>query len=329
MEKHRSQSGKTNRKKVVPKTVHDNFKSFDVIIIGGGAGGMSAALWCDELGLKTLLLEENEEPGGQLRRVFNPIKNHLGAGAKNGRELQKNFLKQIKSRKVTIHSKSKVVRVDIKKKYVVLETGEKIEWRFLIIATGVRRRKIGAEDEEKFQNRGIIESGKRDAKSVKNKSAAIVGGGDAALENALILAETALEVTLIHRRENFRARAKFLDKVKTNKKIKILTETIVTKFNGNEKLESLELKNLKTSEIFTLPVEAVLLRIGVEPNTEICRGKIDLDKNGYVKINDVCETSAKDIFAIGDAANPLAPTISGAVGMGATAAKAIFAKLNS
>lgn len=330
MKKYQPCRKKTAAEKIISsETAAGNDNLFDAVIIGGGAAGMSAALWCDELGLKTLLLEEKRELGGQLRQVFNPIKNHLGADAKNGRELQENFLKQIKPHKVALCTQSKVVKIEIKRKCIVLETGEKIAWRFLIIAMGVQRRKLGVEGEEKFINRGIIESAKRDAKLVKNKIAAVVGGGDAALENALILAETTAEVTLIHHRKNFRARAEFLDRVQKNKKIKVLTDTTVVRFNGNKNLESLELKNLKTKKIFTLPVEAVLLRIGVEPNTKIFRGKIDLDEQGYIKINSDCETGTKNIFAIGDAANPISPTISSAVGMGATAAKAIFARLNS
>lgn len=320
---------KTGGKKIISESKNQASETFDVIIVGAGAGGISAALWCDELGLKTLLLEERAESGGQLLRVFNPIKNHLGADAEDGRKLQKIFLKQIKPRKFSFRLQSEVLKIDIKKKRVVLKNNQAIEWKFLIIATGVRRGKLGVEGEEKFKQKGIIESGKRDAESVKNKTVAVIGGGDAALENALILAGTASEVILIHRRKEFRARAEFLNRARKDSKIKILTDAIVTKFNGDEKLKSLELKNLQTKEIFTLPVDAVLLRIGVKPNTEIFRGKLDLDKCGYIKINDKCETSVKNIFAVGDAVNPFSPTISSAVGMGATAAKVIFAKLNS
>lgn len=329
MKKAENSKKKNTEKKIIFQSENQDSEIFDVIIIGGGAAGMSAALWCDELGLKSLLLEKNIEPGGQLLYVFNPIKNHLGADAKNGLELQKIFLKQIEQRKFTLYAQAAVVEINAEKRFVILESGENIKWRFLIIATGVRRRKLGAQGEEKFTRKGIIESGKRDAKLVKNKKTAIVGGGDAALENALILAETASAVTVIHRRKEFRARAEFLAEVRKNPKIKILTETTVTKFIGDEKLESLELKNSQTKEIFTLPVEAVLLRIGVEANTEIFRGKVDLDERGYVRVNNKCETSAKNIFAVGDAANPVSPTVSSAVGMGATAAKVIYGKLSS
>lgn len=318
------------KKIAAQKTISQNAaKLFDVVIIGGGAAGMSAALWCDELGLATLLLEENKELGGQLLRVFNPIKNHLGADAGNGQKLQKIFLRQIKSRKFSIQARRKIVKTNFKRKSITLNGGEQIKWQFLVIATGVRRRTLGVEGEDKFKDHGILESGKRDAKLIKNKRAAIIGGGDAALENALILAKTAAEVTVIHHRENLRARAEFTEKARKNKKIKILTETIVTKFSGGKELESLELNNLATEEVFVLPVEAALLRIGVAPNTEIFRDELEMDTQGYIKINENCETSVENVLAIGDVANPLSPTISSAVGMGATAAKVIFSRLNS
>jgi thioredoxin reductase (NADPH) len=302
--------------------------TFDVIIIGGGAAGLSAALWCDELGLSALLLEEGVEFGGQLLRVFNEIKNHLGVEAKDGREMRDRFLKQAENRTFEKRLNAKVSSVDFEEKAVLLENGESLSYRAIVIATGVKRRKLNVSGDEKFKDKGIIESGKRDKDLIKGKSVLIVGGGDAAFENALILSENAAQATLVHRSRDFRARAEFIEQVENNPKIKILTETVVREIIGKEKVEAVKLKNLQTNEDFDIQVEAVLIRIGVEPNTLFLRGKLDLDEKGYIKIDSFCETSEKGIFAIGDAANPISPTISSAVGMGATAAKAIFAQLN-
>lgn len=296
---------------------------FEVIIIGGGAAGISAALWCDELGLSALVLEAGEEFGGQLLWTYNEIKNHLGIEAKNGRELRDIFVRQIENRRFEKRFGAKVSEIDLTEKSVILKNGEKFSTKTIIIASGVRRRKLDVEGELKFQNKGIITSGKLDAKKAAGKNVLIIGGGDAAFENALILAENSKSVTLAYRGTEFRARTEFVEKAVKNPKIKILTETIIREIIGKEKVEAVELENPKTKSMQKYPFEAVLIRIGVEPNTEFLRGKIDLDKNGYVRINENCETNMKDIFAIGDAANPLAPTISSAVGMGATAAKAI------
>jgi thioredoxin reductase (NADPH) len=298
--------------------------NFDVIIIGGGAAGISAAIWCDELRLDALLLESNAELGGQLLWVYNEIKNHLGVEAKNGREMRDIFVKQAEKYNFTVRLKTKVREADLAKKSVTLETDETLFARAIIIATGIKRRRLNIEGEEKFQNKGIIQSGKRDEDFVRGKTAAIIGGGDAAFENALILAESAAKVFLIHRGKDFRARKEFVEKVSEHPKVEILTETVVTKFIGCEQIQAVELKNLKTSETNILTTQAILIRIGVAPETEIFCEKLEFDEQGYIKIDSRCETNVKRVFAIGDAANPTAPTISSAIGMGATAAKAIL-----
>ena len=299
---------------------------FDVIIIGGGAAGISAALWCDDLKLNALLLESAAELGGQLLWTYNEIKNHLGIEAANGRNLRDVFLKQIANRKFTARLNAKVSRVDFEKKEVALESGERFSAAFIIIATGIRRRKLNVEGEEKFRNKGIVESGKRDAEKLKDKEICVVGGGDAAFENALILAENASAVTLVHRSKDFRARREFVKQAEANRKINILTETVVKKIVGDERIEAVELENTKTKEVSQINVQAIVVRIGVEPNTKFLDGKIPLDENKYIKINQNCETEIEGIFAVGDVANPLAPTVSSAVGMGATAVKVIRLK---
>lgn len=312
---------------LMKKTVKKK-ETYDVVIIGGGAAGISAALWCAELGLSALLLEKNAKLGGQLLRTFNPIKNHLGIEAETGRELRDIFLKQIKNRNFSIRFNTEISEIDFNNKQIFLTDGSIFSAQAIVIATGIRRRKLNVEDEEKFKGHGIIESGKQSAATVVNKEVVIVGGGDAAFENALILAEKASSVTLIHRREEFRAREEFIEQSKENSKIEILTETAIQKILGSQKLEAIEIVNLRTNKTCTIKADTLLIRIGVEPNTEILRGKIPLDKNGYILINNTCETSIKGVFAIGDVANPLSPTVSSAVGMGATAIKAIYSWLN-
>ncbi len=301
--------------------------NYNVIIIGGGAAGISAALWCDDLGLSALLLEQKPELGGQLLRVYNRIENHLGTTAENGKHLRDIFVRQIENRKFNLITNAKISEINLKNKTVFLDSGEKFTAEAVIIATGVSRRKLGIEGETEFQNRGILTSGERDKDSVKNKTVAVIGGGDAALENALILAETADKVTLIHRSKEFRARREFLEKARENTKINFLTDTKVIKFTGEKKLTLIETKNLQSGEISKIPLDAVLIRIGVEPNTKIFSEQLILDKKGYIKINDECKTNVKHIWATGDAANPISPTISSAVGMGAMAVKSIYNNL--
>lgn len=298
----------------------------DVIVLGAGAAGLSAALWCDELGLETSVLEREPEIGGQLLRVFNPIENHLGApAAQNGRELRDRIAEQIERRNFQLRLNVNIDLLDLSAKTVFLAGGESLSARALVLATGVRRRKLNVAGETEFRGRGILESGKRDAFLTEGKIVCVVGGGDAAAENALILAERAAKVYLIHRGGEFRARTEFLVKIRENPKIETLRETRVNKILGGEAVEKIELQN-RAGETFQIAVEAIVIRIGVEPDTELFRGQIELDSGNYIKINSRCETNLENVFAVGDVANPIAPTVSSAVGMGATAAKVIFGK---
>ncbi|MGI8669364.1 MAG: NAD(P)/FAD-dependent oxidoreductase [Aridibacter sp.] len=303
-------------------------KDFDVIIIGGGAAGISAALWCDELELDALLLESDVELGGQLLWTYNAIENYLGVKAENGQQMRDIFVEQIGERNFTLKLNSKIQEIDLENKKIELQNGEVFQAKFIIIATGVKRRKLNIEGEEKFQGKGIIRSGKRDGELVKDKKVAVIGGGDAAFENALILSEFASKVFLIHRNKEFKARSEFIEKVENNPKIEIIKDTIVNKIIGDESVKNIELENKRKEEVYNLPTDFALFRIGVEPNTEMFRGKIELDERGYIKVNILCETNFKNIYAIGDVANPTSPTISTAVGMGATAVKSITAKLD-
>ena len=302
---------------------------FDVIIIGGGAAGLSAALWCDELGLSTLLVEKNGECGGQLLRVYNRIENHLGICAADGREMRDVFLHQTEKRNFRTRLNAEVSGFDPFDKIIFLSGGESLTARSIVIATGVRRRRLNVAGESEFAGQGIIESGKKEQSAVSGKRVLIVGGGDAALENSLILAETAARVFLVHRRREFSARSEFVEQARRNPKIEILTESVVRKINGTDRLASADLENLPTGELRTVEIENLLIRVGIEPNTEILRGKLDLDADGYVKVNQSGETSVENVFAAGDVANRVAPTVSTAVGTGAAAAKAILDKLSA
>jgi thioredoxin reductase (NADPH) len=302
---------------------------FDVIVLGAGAAGLSAALWCDELGLKTLVLESESEIGGQLLWVYNPIENHLGAPpVRNGRELRDRIARQIQPRNFQLRLEAQIKAVDLNAKKVFLSGGEILSARAIVLATGVRRRKLNISGEDEFRGRGILESGKRDASLVEGKTVCVIGGGDAAAENALILAEQATKVYLVHRGGKFRARAEFLDKIKRNPKIEILTKTRVTEILGGETVEKIKLQN-SLGEKFEIAVEAVVLRIGVEPNTELFCNQIEFDKRNYIKVDHCCETDLENVFGVGDAANPIAPTVSSAIGMGATAAKVLASKFST
>jgi thioredoxin reductase (NADPH) len=298
---------------------------YDVVIIGGGAAGISAAFWSSELGLSAVLVESNNELGGQLNYVFNPIKNHLGVETANGQEMRDIFVRQMQNHRFDILTNSEVSAIDFDKHIVSPFDGKTLHFKTLVIATGVRRRKLNIKGEAEFIGKGIIESGKRDAETLVGKTVCVIGGGDAALENALIMSEFAAKVFLIHRRETFRGRDEFLQQILSNPKVEIMRNTQIVEIVGNKNVEAVRLKN---DAEFNLPTDAVIFRLGVEPNTELLRDKINSDDFGYIKVDGNCETNVSNIFAVGDIANRLSPTVSSAVGMGSTAAKVIWQRLN-
>ncbi|MGI8656821.1 MAG: NAD(P)/FAD-dependent oxidoreductase [Pyrinomonadaceae bacterium] len=302
---------------------------YDVIIIGAGAAGLSAALWCDELGLETLVLEATQEIGGQLLRVYNRIGNHLGTRAESGRELRDAFALQIEDCDFDLWTNVEIESVDARAKQISLRSGEKLQAISLIIATGVRRRRLNVPGEKELAGRGVFESATGERESMAGRDVCVVGGGDAAAENALLLAEVCPTVTLVHRGEKLRARAEFAERLSAEHRVTIFKEATLQRIVGERDVEGIEILRAGAIKSFEMAVRAVLVRIGVEPNTELFRGQIEMNENGYAQVTSEGETSVENVFAIGDVANPLAPTISGAVGAGATAAKIIASRLQS
>ena len=300
----------------------------DVIIIGAGPAGLSAAFWCDELGLDTLVLEQAEQIGGQLHRVYNPIHNYLGVKTRNGQELLELFSRDVDDADFDLWTGTVIDSADLRAKRISLRSGEVLQAISIIIATGVRPRELGIPGEKEFAGKGVIESGTRDRELFKGKDVCVIGGGDAAVENALLLAEVCPTVTVVHRGKKLRARREFAERVQPNNRITVFTESVVTRIIGGAEVEAVEIQRKGGLKPFQLAVGGVLVRIGVEPNTELFREQLAVDEKGYVSVNSECETGVPMVFAVGDVSNPRAPTISGATGAGATAAKVIAARLN-
>jgi thioredoxin reductase (NADPH) len=164
---------------------------------------------------------------------------------------------------------------------------------------------------------------------VAGKDVCIIGGGDAAAENALLLAEVCPTVTVVHRSKKLKARQTFVEQLQGQHCITIFSEAVVNRILGTDAVEAVEILRKDALKPFQMAVQGVLIRIGVEPNTEMFSGQLELDSGGYIRVTSVMETNVANVFAIGDIANPLAPTISGAAGAGATAAKVIASRLKS
>src|SRR5438094_3912645 len=285
----------------------------DVLILGAGPAGLSAALWCDELGLDTLVLEQSEEVGGQLLSVHHPVVNYLGVQAANGRELRDRFVEQTKDCDFDLWTKVEIDSVDLRAKRINLRTGESLQAIAMIIATGLRRRKLGIPGETDFEGRGIIESATRDRHQFAGKDVCVIGGGDAAVENALLLAEVCPTVTLVHRGKELRARREFVERLHTNHCITVFRESVLRRIWGSESVEAVEIERGGALKPFQMAVQGVLVRIGFQPNTELFQTQLETDERGFVIVGSQQETSVGNVFAVGDVASPLAPRMSCAV----------------
>lgn len=301
----------------------------DVIIIGAGPAGLSTAFWCDELGLDTLVIEQAERIGGQLHRVYNPIENYLGVKTRNGQEFLERFAGDVESAEFDLWTQAAIASVDLKAKRISLASGETLQSIAIVIASGVSPRALGVPGEQEFVGKGIIESGARDRQLFAGHDVCVVGGGDAAVENALLLAEVCPTVTLVHRRKKLRARHEFVERLQSIHCITVFTESVLTRIIGDETVQAVEIQRKAGIKPFQLAVRGVLIRIGTEPNTQLFRDQVETDERGFIKVNGMQETSVPMVFAAGDVSNPLAPTISSAAGAGATAAKVIAARLNA
>jgi thioredoxin reductase (NADPH) len=209
-----------------------------------------------------------------------------------------------------------------------LRSGEHLQAITLIIATGVRRRQLGIPGERELAGRGIVESATRDRALLAGKDVCVIGGGDAAAENALLLAEVCPTVTVVHRGQKLRARREFVERLRANHCITVFTQATVKRIIGEAEVEAIEVQREGSLKPFQMAVQGIVIRIGVEPNTELFREQLHADERGYVVVTGEQETSIANVFAVGDVSNPLAPTISGATGAGATAAKVIAARLS-
>lgn len=299
-----------------------------MIIIGAGPAGVSAAMWCDEIGLDTLLLEQNEEIGGQLLWIFNPIRNYLGVQTESGRELRDIFAAQIEDADFDLWTNVEIESADLRAKRIGLRSGEQLQSIAIIIATGVRRRKLGIPGEAEFAGAGVVESAWRDREFLRGKDVCVIGGGEAAAENALMLAEICPTVTVVYREKQLSARREFRDRLISNHTITVFTEAHVKRILGSNCVEAVEVMRRDSLKPFQIAVQGVLIRIGVEPNSELFKDQLEIDSKGYLKVNCEQETSIENVFAVGDISAPLAPTISAATGAGAIAAKVVAGRIN-
>ncbi|MGH9754974.1 MAG: NAD(P)/FAD-dependent oxidoreductase [Blastocatellia bacterium] len=300
----------------------------DVIIIGGGPAGMSALIWCHSLGLRGVLLEQSPELGGQMLEMFHRALDYPGLIAENGRELRDHFAAQLDLLQLDYQIGRKIEEVDLSRRRVRCG-GEWMQGRGLIIATGARKRRLGVPGEERFEIRGVSFSATRDHSLYAGKKVSVIGGGDSAVQNSLLLARICPLVTLIHRSDRYRARPDWLKEARENPRITIIDNAEVKSIEGGERVEQLIIEDTSTGETKSIETEGVFIRVGVAPNSEMFRGQIETDEAGFIKTDRRQQTSVEMVYAVGDVCRPASLSVAAAVGHGAIAAKDIALSLHN
>ena len=277
----------------------------DVVIIGSGPAGLTAAIYTARANLRPLVIEgepssTSDQPGGQLM-LTTEVENYPGfVDGIMGPELMAHFRAQA-ARFGAEYLTGKVDRVDFSSRPFVLGVGER-EYRAeaVIVATGARSLMLGLEAESRLLGHGVSTCATCDGFFFRGKNIAVVGGGDSALEEAIFLTKFADKVTVIHRRDELRASKIMQERAFKNDKIEFLWDSTVVDVLGETSVEAARVRNVKTDETHDLPVSGLFVAIGHVPNTDLFRGLLDMDENGYLRTHDGTRTSVAGVFACGD-----------------------------
>ncbi len=297
-------------------------KNYDVVIVGGGPGGLCAGLYSARARRKTVCLEKYM-PGGQIA-ITGDVEDYLGFEHISGGELAAKFTEHAKKFGLEIEMEEVVeVSTDGDDKVVRCASGNTYRARALIVSTGGSPVKLNVPGEKEYSGKGVSYCAICDGAFFKNQIVAVVGGGDAAVEEGGYLTKFASKVYIIHRRDKLRAQKIIQQRAFDNDKIEFIWDSVVASINGDgNRVTDLSLKNVKTGETSKLEVGAVFAYIGFRPNTQGLPEAMKRDEGGYILTDAHMETSIKGIFACGDVRAQLVRQVTNAVGDGTTAAVA-------
>ncbi|HUM41775.1 MAG TPA: thioredoxin-disulfide reductase [Fervidobacterium sp.] len=299
---------------------------FDVFIVGGGPAGLTGAIYCARNGLRVAVASEDIFGGTVNNAAI--IENYPGfPEGISGAELAERFRQHAVNAGAELLDE-KVETIEKSGKYFALHGYDEYLAKAVILAMGIDYRKLGVPGESELLGRGVSFCATCDGAFFRNKAVAVVGGGSSAFASAEYMTNIASKVYLVHRRSGFRAEKVLVDRVLSHPKVEPLLNKVVKRINGHNKVESLLLEDVNTKEQSVLQVDGVFIQIGHVPKTDLAKGLVNMDENGYIKVSEDMKTSEEGIFAAGDIRQGALGQIVTAAADGAIAAESVFRYIN-
>lgn len=303
--------------------------NFDVIVVGGGPAGLTAGIYLSRAKIRTLILNEGTA-GGQMV-LTHEVANYPGVEKINGYQLSSIMRKQAQAFGCSVRANVKVTSLDLSGKEKLIEINGKETFRSsaVILATGGRSRTIGAPGEDRFKGMGISYCATCDGDFFQDKNIIVVGGGNSALEEAVSLTKYASSVTIVHQFDHFQAFESAIEEAKSNPKINFIMESEIQEFKGEQSLQSVLIKNIRTGEITDKNIDGVFILIGYVPSTEKLKGLVELNNRDEIVTDENMATSVPGVYAAGDSRQKKYRQVTTAVSDGTIAALASIDYLES
>lgn len=272
---------------------------YDVLIIGSGPAGLGAAIYGARAGLKVAVFDKSPISGGQVLTTYE-VDNYLGLPGISGGELSEKFRQHADALQVSFISEEVCeIRTENDTKYVV--TNQSVyETSTVILATGAHHAKLQIKGEQELAGMGVSYCATCDGAFFKKRTVAVIGGGDVAVEDAIFLAGLCKKVYLVHRREELRAAKSLQDKLFALDNVEMCWNESPIEILGEDCVEKVRLKNTKTGNVSEIETDGVFIAVGINPETELFQGIVEMDEKGYVIAGEDCKTSCEGIFAAGD-----------------------------